>query len=295
MIFFIFFGQKSNLQQSRFQEINQTFLKQTTGLKIRTNTMTTSFTTILPQNPGYYLRLFPDSTYQLEWAPVSSHYSPPSLHPGIWKHQVPVDDKLEKGLIIGKQGRHLKRITEKTNCHYIFLKQDSIEIWGSQASVLQAEQQLKKHLDYLLRQAIYCPHESMADICQHCKDCSMCSQKAHCYGCKTCATCNPQPNGYCKGCGECKSCAPIFYDDMCESCYEHAEWEKYFKEEDDYQRKQNNKFDYTEHFRATHAPAFTYHEAELLLQRGPPSDYICCTDNCDESEMCRCCAGVCNH
>jgi len=285
--------------------------------------MDSSFTTILPQNPGYYLRLFPDSTYTLEWSPVPSHYSPPSLHQGIWKQQVPVDKSIEKGLIIGKQGRHLKRITEKSKCLYIFLLQDTIEIWGSYEAVQQAEQELTKHLDYLVRQSIYCPHARNAEICSQCKDCSVCREIAHCYGCNKCSTCHPQPFGYCKGCGGCASCAPIFTQGMCEECFEYDD--NYMdrtesqispcinvKDDDDqlklfldmdhlesqiypFTQVKDSQFDYTEHFRAQHAPALSYDEAELLLQRAPPSSYICCTDRCDESEMCRCCAGVCNH
>ena len=250
--------------------------------------MSTNFTRIIPQHPGYYYRYFSDSNCVLEWTPVASYYSPPLLHPNVTVKQVQVDAPLEKGLIIGKQGKHFKRITEATGCLYIFLKQDTIEIWGTEQAVQQATTEIQAHLATLHKQSIFCPHETN-DLCATCKDCSTCRMVAHCYGCHRCATCNPQSQGYCKGCGGCQSCAPIFTQGYCEDCYEHEDWNQYFKEEE------QRAFDYTEHFRANYAPALTYAEADFLLQRGPPSDYICCQAHCDESEACMCCSGVCSH
>jgi hypothetical protein len=204
--------------------------------------MDSSFTKIIPQNPGYYHRYFIDGSYALEWTPVSSYYSPPNRHYGICMKQIQFDDRLEKGIIIGKQGKHFKRITENTGCLYIFLKNDVIEIWGTEKAVQHAEWEIKVHLSRLNRQqVIFCQHDCNNDICSKCNE------------------------------------ASVIYKGMCEKCYKRQE------------------FNYTEYFRKTFAPAFTNQEAEIMLQHSIPFDYICCKTNCDESEFCRCCAGVCIH
>jgi rRNA processing protein Krr1/Pno1 len=180
--------------------------------------MNSSITRIIPQYPGYYQRYFPDGSFVLEWVPVPSYYSPPNLHHGICVKQIQVDTQVEKGLIIGKQGKHFKRITESTGCLYIFLKQEYIEIWGSEQAVQQAQKEIEAHLNALHKQSIFCPHETN-DLCSSCRDCSTCRMIAHCYGCNKCATCNPQSLGYCKGCGGCQSCAPVLVQGFCEDCF----------------------------------------------------------------------------
>jgi len=52
-----------------------------------------------------------------------------------------------RGLIIGQNGHHFKRITETTGCLYIFMIYDnSIEIWGSYDSVIRAQFEIVRHL-----------------------------------------------------------------------------------------------------------------------------------------------------
>jgi hypothetical protein len=102
-------------------------------------------TSILPQYPGYIWRQMPDGV-ALDWAPVSTYYSPPVLHPDIYMIRVPIRTMLARGLIIGQHGHHFKRITESTGCLYIFMMQDNIEIWGNREAVHAAQMEIVKHL-----------------------------------------------------------------------------------------------------------------------------------------------------
>jgi len=90
----------------------------------------------------------------LDWAPVSTYYSPPILHPEIHMIRVPIMTMLPRGLIIGQNGHHFKRITESTGCLYIFMMQtsmqtpmqDTIEVWGTKEAVCKAQMEIVKHL-----------------------------------------------------------------------------------------------------------------------------------------------------
>jgi len=106
-------------------------------------------TSIIPQYPGYIWRQLPDGG-ALDWAPVSTYYSPPILHPEIHMIRVPIMTMLPRGLIIGQYGYNFKAITENTGCLYIFMMnfkmQDTIELWGTKEAVCKAQMEIVKHL-----------------------------------------------------------------------------------------------------------------------------------------------------
>ena len=120
-------------------------------------------TQILEQHPGYYWR-----EGVLEWAPVVGFYSPPLLHKPMRVRTVPVTQEVEGmiGNVIGKDGKYLKWITERSKTHYIFFKDGVFEIWGSSDRVIRfATQLLHQHLEHQrLKHFFFPPLSSITDV-----------------------------------------------------------------------------------------------------------------------------------
>ena len=104
------------------------------------------WTEIIPQHPGYVR----DDAARVLWAPIPSIYLPPTLHDDVYKtlHILRAREMESSGRIIGKHGKHLKRITEQSGAMYIFLMEDTgmIEIWGTRESHEKAKQLLTSHI-----------------------------------------------------------------------------------------------------------------------------------------------------
>lgn len=90
---------------------------------------------------------------QYKWVsyfPVPGQYSPPCLHPNIVKTHLLLDECIlppnERGLWIGKDGCHLKRLTEATGVLYMFCTHSTIEIWGDWEGINKARRALYRHL-----------------------------------------------------------------------------------------------------------------------------------------------------
>ena len=109
------------------------------------------YTMVLPSFPGYSWEWFPPMNgWRLRWEPVRSMYSPPRLHPGITSVFVGVDPVLayKIGTVIGKNGAHLKTISEASGAPYIWFRSDigQMEIWGLPQHVAVAKEMLSAHL-----------------------------------------------------------------------------------------------------------------------------------------------------
>lgn len=105
-------------------------------------------TQIIQEHPGYYWEYDVEiAQWQMRWEPVHRWYSPPLLHPEVLKYDLNVPlwfhDKI--GLLIGRQGHNFIKITNETDCYYIYYLSVSnkIEIWGMRENVVQAIRRLK--------------------------------------------------------------------------------------------------------------------------------------------------------
>ena len=73
-------------------------------------------------------------------------YNPPNSH----YSEIYVPEYVNIGVLIGKNGRHFKEITNETECSYIWYDQtrNVIEIWGPMYSLGDAKTMLSKCFDY---------------------------------------------------------------------------------------------------------------------------------------------------
>jgi hypothetical protein len=115
--------------------------------------MPSPITKIEPAHPGYmwHYTLGADNeiSVELRWAPLSGIYSPPLFETGIYMLTLAVPEWFPTGLLIGKNGVHFKTITENTGCHYLFVRDGVIEIWGTgvaPTNALKALQQRAVHV-----------------------------------------------------------------------------------------------------------------------------------------------------
>jgi len=106
---------------------------------------------IVPQHVGYMTVLRANTGWHYEWAPVKGVYSPPALEPGIRcvKIDIPLILRDRIGEIVGKGGKHLKKITAAAGCLYIFVRDDTIEIWGKDETFACACSLLWKRMDVM--------------------------------------------------------------------------------------------------------------------------------------------------
>lgn len=115
---------------------------------------------IIPQHPGYYWAQDQQGRWDLRWEPVQGYYSPPKfdLHLQQYLLLVPDDFLAEMGFVIGRLGKHFKRITEVSGTKYIFFRSDSrnIEIWGACSESIQyAVSLLEEHYNLLRKKRHY--------------------------------------------------------------------------------------------------------------------------------------------
>lgn len=100
-------------------------------------------TQIIQEHPGYFWEWDLEAAqWQMKWQPIHRWYSPPRLHPEVIRYdiQVPLWFQDKIGLLIGRQGSNFIRITEQSNCYYIFYRSitGKIEIWGLRENVMKA-------------------------------------------------------------------------------------------------------------------------------------------------------------
>lgn len=93
-----------------------------------------------------------ETSWSLDWFPAANIYSPPVLHPGMQvSYYFLKPDHLElSGFFIGKNGVHFKNITRLSGCHYLFLIDNRIEIWGGALEIQRAFRMIRKHLDHVV-------------------------------------------------------------------------------------------------------------------------------------------------
>lgn len=107
---------------------------------------------IIMEHPGYTW-VYREPHWVLDWTPIPGIYSPPCLHKPMRFRTVPVAlDVLPMiGRVIGKEGKFLKWITERSKTTYIFFREGMWEIWGpSDRSLRLAVLLLEKHIQHHL-------------------------------------------------------------------------------------------------------------------------------------------------
>lgn len=102
-------------------------------------------------HPGYSWKK-EGSQWALDWFPAANVYSPPQLHPGMQvSYYFLKPDHIElSGFFIGKNGVHFKNITRLSGCHYLFLIDNRIEIWGGSNEIQRAFRMIRRHLDHVV-------------------------------------------------------------------------------------------------------------------------------------------------
>jgi hypothetical protein len=105
-------------------------------------------TQVIQEHPGYYWEWDLEAAqWQMRWHPIHRWYSPPRLHPEIICYEIPVPLWFQEkiGLVIGRQGANFIKITEQTECEYIFYRSmtGKIEIWGQRSNVEKAVRKIK--------------------------------------------------------------------------------------------------------------------------------------------------------
>lgn len=108
-----------------------------------------TLTQIIQEHPGYYWEYDIEiAQWQMRWEPVHRWYSPPLLHPEVIKYDfhVPLWFQDKIGMLIGRQGHNFIKITNQTECYYIYYLsvENKIEIWGLRDNVVQAIRRIKK-------------------------------------------------------------------------------------------------------------------------------------------------------
>jgi hypothetical protein len=74
-------------------------------------------------------------------------YEPPNAH----YTQISLPDNIKPEIFIGREGCHLKRITELSQCDYLWydFKRGVIEVWGKENRLPKAVRMLNKRIDSL--------------------------------------------------------------------------------------------------------------------------------------------------
>lgn len=105
-------------------------------------------TTIIPSFPGYYQC----DGIVVYWAPVPRVYSPPLLHIGVRLRLMDIGHVSPRliALLIGSHGYHFKKFTEWSGALYLFVRGQTIEVWGFGNSVERAMHLLIERAEMLI-------------------------------------------------------------------------------------------------------------------------------------------------
>lgn len=110
-------------------------------------------TRIIQDYPGHVWVRNPETLQEtLAWNPIPGVYSPPCLFYPVCVNRVfaplPMD---MAGRVIGREGRWLKAITERSGALYLFYREGEFEIWGfTHESVMLATRMLQDHIHHHL-------------------------------------------------------------------------------------------------------------------------------------------------
>lgn len=90
------------------------------------------WTQIVPHAPGYTW-VWDERFYRwdLRWTPVVNIYSPPVYWCQKRQLLVPTEAIPWIGRVIGRDGKYMKEITEKSGVQYIFFRDGFFEVWGN--------------------------------------------------------------------------------------------------------------------------------------------------------------------
>ena len=113
------------------------------------------YTRIIQDYPGHVWMRNPETLQEtLAWNPIPGIYSPPCLFYPVCVNRVfaplPMD---MAGRVIGREGRWLKAITERSGALYLFYRMGEFEIWGTNESVILATRMLQDHIHHHMMEA----------------------------------------------------------------------------------------------------------------------------------------------